>query len=135
MCSNQPSLLSQPALFPYPQALGHNDQVSPHQVCSPTLPCLPAHGKSLSLGRKAIPGAACWYHSTDSTQLLGGGWSQARHVQTQTRSLHPRTCRRTPRACPDEPVPPAVPRRGNICTLHVLQCRRQNSSISQLRLT
>lgn len=45
---------------PHPQALGHNDQVSPHQVCSPTLPCLPAHGKSLSLGRKAIPGAACW---------------------------------------------------------------------------
>lgn len=134
MCSNQPWLLSQPALAPFFPTHRPWDTMTKylHTRCAvpPSPACLPAHGKSLSLGRKATPGAACWYHSTAPTQLPGGGWSQARHVQTQTCSLHPRTCRHTPRACPDEPVPPAVPRRGNICTLHGLQCRRQNSSIA-----
>lgn len=113
------------SVLPHPQALGHNDRVFQHQVCGPTLPGLPAHGKSLSPGWKAIPdAAACWYRSKALTWLQGSGWSQDWRVRTQTRSLHPHT----PRVCPDEPIPPAVPRRGNICTLRAFQRRGLNSS-------
>ena len=88
------------SVLPHPRALGHNDQVSQHQVRGPTLPCLPAHGKSLSPGRKAIPDAACLPVPHQSSHPAAGRWLEPgpactntdplpppRHVRTHTRSV------------------------------------------------
>lgn len=77
------------SILPHPRALGHNDQVSPHQVRGPTLPCLPAHGKSSSPGRAAIPDAALPVGTAPT--LPGGGGSQGRRVQARAHSLRLRT--------------------------------------------
>lgn len=79
------------AVLPHPRALGHNDQVSRHQVCSPTLPCLPAHGKSLSPGRKAIPDAACVLVPHQSSHPATRRWLEPGPACTNTDPLPPPT--------------------------------------------
>jgi len=97
------------SILPHPRALGHNDQVSPHQVCGPTLPCLPAHGKSLSPERKAIPDAACllvqhqgshtatrrWLEpgpACRNTDLLPPPTHMHSHTQRMPRCTRPSSC-------------------------------------------
>ena len=137
MCSNQPWLLSQLDPAPFSPTHGPWDTMTKYlgtRCAVPPSPACQRTGRVCHRGVKQyqmLP--ARWYGTKAPTRLRGGGWSQGRRVPTQTHSLHPRTCTRTPRACPDEPVPPAVPRRGNICTLHALQRRGQNSSVPSSR--
>jgi len=133
MCLNQPWLLSQLDPIPFSPTHGPWDTMTKylHTRCAvPPSPACQRMGRACHQSVKQyqmLP--ACWYSTKAPTRLRGGGWSQGQRVETQTYSLRLHTCTHTPRACPDEPVPPAVPRHGNICTLHVLQRHRQNSSV------
>lgn len=79
------------SVLPHPQALGHNDQVSRHQVRGPTLPCLPAHGKSLSPRHKAIPDAACLLVPHQSSHPATRRWLEPGLACTNTDPLPPPT--------------------------------------------
>lgn len=80
------------SILPHPQALGHNDQVSLHQVCGPTLPCLPAHGKSLSPERKATPDAACLLVRHQGSHTATRRWLEPGPACRNTDPLPPPTC-------------------------------------------
>lgn len=79
------------SILPHPRALGHNDQVSQHQVCGPTLPSLPVYGKSLSPGRKAIPDAACLLVPHQSSHPATRRWLEPGPACTNTDLLPPPT--------------------------------------------
>jgi len=132
MCWNQPWLLSQLDPAPFSPTHGRWDTMTKYlstRCAVPPSPACQRTGRVCHRGVKRyqmLP--ACRYRTRAPTRLQGGGWNQGRRVRTQTRSLRPGTCARTPGACPDEPVPPAVPKRGNICTLPAppaKQLRRQ----------
>lgn len=128
MCSNPPRLLPQLAPIPSSPTHGRWDTMTKSlslgtRCAVPTLsPACQSTGRARQLPRRCLPRG---YGTEGSREVAGARPGVSEHTPG---SLRLRTRARTPRACPDEPVPPAVPGRGNICMLPVLQRRGQNSS-------